>query len=412
MVKKSTYNFDFIQLEKDIDVAYEKYMEEETEETKKNLYLTIKEIAYGILKVDKGWATYNLNYETVSYEYAAYLIEKILSGIFVREIRRDKFPWQHYISKNLKHVVITKREDEEWHNLIDDTKFLLDDLTNDNIFDKEENGQEHIFSRNDLCKRLLKSLKIFYTMDEIKRLYPLAIEYIDREGGTYRHGINRVFRSGPGKRVLPKDIREFNSILIALAKRLLKDENVKRVDPFYGGNFSKIMSGSIRSSVFLASIVNADFFPRELFLALDIDSLYRLVNISGGETIKIPTQNELETLLGAVIQISKNIIKDEKLDKYLNTNKEDLELIFSRKISLQAFTSKILESLELFQVDKETEPLVNLLIKSLESVVLLFKEIRNQDHVCSSDCKCYNKVVETFEEVSKLANLNGVQVDQ
>jgi hypothetical protein len=120
--------------------------------------------------------------------------------------------------------------------------------------------------------------------------------------------------------------------------------------------------------------VNAKFFPREFLLALDIDSLYRLVQIAGGKRLKIPTPRDLNTLIGAVVSVSKMVMEGKDLRESVNTSKKDFDLVFSHEVNIHNFVGKIINSMDLFGEDAETEPMISMLVLSIKSLERLMNQ--------------------------------------
>lgn len=376
--------FNFCELEEDLDKSYENYVKLDNEKSRTEVFLAIRKMAFAVLSVGKHWLKYDLDHENTSYEYASYLFERIILGTFIPK-GRTKFPWQHYIRMNLRHIVITKRTDNNWHELVDDVQYLIDEYSDVRTYTEEENPHVRV-TRKNLAFKLYNSIRMFYTVEEMKRLYPIAVEYIDRDFGSYKN------------RNLPNDIKEFACIMIALSKRVVMNDNINMTKVNFRGDFKKVLSSSVRSSVFLSTIVNSDFFPKELLLSLDLESLYRIVYILGGETIRIPTQRELDTLLGAVVTVSKAMMEGKDPFSIVGESKHDYDLVFSRHISIQSYVSKILESYDLFKEDSSSEPLVNILLKSIKSIETLFGEITKNSDYASPEMllKSYGEMSSSF----------------
>jgi hypothetical protein len=173
---------------------------------------------------------------------------------------------------------------------------------------------------------------------------------------------------------MPLDVRDFATVLISVAKRLLYESNVRFGFDVPKTRLQKVFNSSLRSTIFLSSVVNSNFFPRELLLALDNESLSRLVYVMGGKTIRVPTQSELDTLIGTVVAISKMVLDGKAAGPALAESRKEFNLVFSRKVNIHNFITKALECHNIFQTDpnNKTTPIVNmciLTVKSMEKVL-------------------------------------------
>jgi hypothetical protein len=162
-------------------------------------------------------------------------------------------------------------------------------------------------------------------------------------------------------------------------------------------------------------VVHAKFFPQELLLALDVDSMYRLVAVLGGKKIRIPTARELDSLIGAVVSVSKMVLEGKPLNKSLQESKEDLNLVFSDKVNIQYFVSKCLESFNIFDADKPSSPLINILANSIKTLDTLFKSMEKKSSTASPEILLdqYIKLSESFSKFTdSLVSISSVFAEQ
>ena len=319
---KKARKFNLIQLESDLDVSYQSWVLANNEETRTNLFLSIEKLAFAIISVK-----INKNAKDLAYEYALYLFERLILKIFV-PVYRDKMPWQSYIDLNLRHIVFSKEKDP-WMELISDFEYLMNN--EESIYDfnvDDRNEVNNIIS--DLSYELRDYLLMFYTKTDISRMLPISMEFL--------FSSNQI----PLGEGAPKDIKDFLTVLVCLSKRVVSTNSVSKSIRISKKEYSKAFGSSIKSTIFLASVVNSDFFPKELLLSLDIDSLHRLILLLGGEKIRIPTQKELNTLIGSVVAVSKMVEGDKDVKKVLNKSKRDLGLVFSHQVNIQNFISKVI----------------------------------------------------------------------
>jgi len=386
--KKKVYRFDLTQLEKELHTAYLNYEKKDNEDTRTELFKKIYDLAFAILNVGTHIKT-GTDHEENAYEYALYLFERIVTKNFIPD-HSGGMPWQRYIDLNIRHIVYTRRENnnESWLDFIDDMEFLLSKIERyDDIFSVEKATAK--LDRNEMAKKLYESLKIFYNENEIERLLPLSIELI------YSDGRRLISKN------VPNDIKDFTMVIISMAKRLASNYNIESND-LSTNDLRKILASTTRSSVFLSSVINSSFFPKELLFGLDIDSIYRLVNIAGGKKIRIPTQWELNTLVGTVVAASKMII-DNKTDKQsLQESKKDYDLVFSFGINVQNLVSKIVKTLDIFSEDPKSGPLINTVFLSISNASSLLDKLLSKVNNREINAKTKESCLELTKTVDNL----------
>jgi hypothetical protein len=265
-----------------------------------------------------------------------------------------KFALQPYINQNLRHVLLTKKKEVyNTYELLDALEASLQDGREvlESTYQQPETTSER-FSRRGLAKRIYKSLRMFYPPEEISRLFGITCEMIyHNERGL-----------GDG---LPEDIRDFAVVLTGITKRVARENNVLSYDRLLKRDFNTALQSAVRSSVFLSSVVNSEFFDKRILLAMDVESLYRLATLMGGQTLQVPTLRELDTLIGAVSAISEAVVNGKAPEKAIRDAKADLGLVFSHTVNLKKFVANAIESHSLYADGGESTPLVNVLLASI-----------------------------------------------
>lgn len=356
--KKKVHRFDLPKLEGELHQAYLDHLKEDDEQTRTNLFKTIRAIAHAILMVGKH--SKKIEPEEAAYEYAVYLFERIITGTFKPDIKGG-MPWQQYINLNVKHIVNSrKNESANFIELADDLELLINKDEQDTL-ELRRNDLPSLY-KNELPRQLYEGLRIYYTREEIDRLLPLSLDLLH---------VNPKYMVNDK---MPGDIKDFSIVMLSLAKRLAKDGNSIFYENVSKKELNKVLDQCLRSSIFLSSVIDTNFFPKELLLALDIDSLYRIVQISGGKKMRIPTQRELDTLIGAVVTVSKMITDGKDLKKTLRETKKDLDLVFSHQVNVQNFIRKIIDSIQLIGADQETLPLIAILKITFSNIDVLLDE--------------------------------------
>ena len=335
-----------------------KTTDKEAERTE--LFLSIKDIAYAILMVG-NYSSHNLNYEDVAYEYAVYMFTRLVatgSKKFEPEYQ-GRFPWQKYISLNIKHIIHSRFlvSDESVSsdivNLLNDD----DDELRDIMTDSESSVDK--MTKAYTVDEIYGIVKQFYSKTEISRLYPITKQYLTT------HGVNMLYMD------CPEDVKAFAKVLIAVTKRVLY-QGIKT--DFRDRSKSEIedcIASSLKSTLFMASVIEADFFPTDLLLACDLESIIRLVTISGGSTIRIPTSREFESIIGATMAASKMIVEGETdINKAKWEAKHEYGLVFSNRVNMNNFIDKVIGACKNSDIEGNpaSSPLIHLLLTYIQSM--------------------------------------------
>ena len=375
------YKFNLTDLEKKALLSYSTWKENNSEETRTKLFLAIKNLAFAILSVGR-WKKENIDHELAAYEYGVYFLTRILNGFKLESPDGRKFALQAYIRLNINHVVFTNLDD-----LVNDVVGDIEYICKGDILDSFISEEITVDDKLDeffLSKKVYKSLGIFYSKEEVDRLLPLSLDIYFN---------NQEFYNTKA----PKDVINFLNVLIALAKRIVRKFNINKKVDIPKDSVKNILSSTIKSSVFLAAVVNSDFFSKELLLALDLDSLYRLIDLQGGKTIRIPTQRELDTLVGTILSSSKVILEGKDLTSSIAESKKDLGLVFTRRIHMKKFISQAIDVYNLIGKDETSDPLINMVTISIKTLDSLLGKVVN-------DMESKENILDQYIELSKLIN--------
>lgn len=387
-MNKPKHKYNLRELEDKISESYAGFEKEDNQRSRTQLYLTIKNLAYAVLEVGR-WNS--IDYEEVSYEYAVYLFERIALGKFKpRGYENSRFPWQHYIRKNIRHIIMAvSGSNHSWYDLVEDLERFVDEGNAEFV---EEGAAENHIGKDVLATKLFRSLTLFYDISEIRRLLAISVDLLsDKSRYTIRDD-------------MPPDVKEFSMVLVAMAKRIASDSGIKRDGDIPKSDLLRVLSSSVRSTVFLSTIVNCSFFPKELLLALDIDSLYRLVQVMEGRSVRVPTLREMDTIIGSVIAISNAISEGGSVDEVLKESKEKYGLVFSNHVNMRNFISKSIETYDIFgDMKKPSEPIIKMLLLTVNSLEVLFSKLnKSMDDTTSSDLlDSYKVLSESFNAFTK-----------
>jgi len=444
MIKEQKKKFDFIKLEDKLSKYYAEYKKDSNNKTRTNLYIGLKDLAFAVLVVGK-WKKSNINFEDTSHDYATMMFERIITNSFQPVPKKrgsNRFPWNQYITISIRKTVYNEDNIKDSRDWVSDVDFILDkevsktlnscgtfmadrgvhtesfeeDLMlaidsyyyNEFILDKCIIDNEVVFSKKKLALQIYKSLLSFYSVDDIKRLYPVSLEYIENKNFIHAE----------------LDIKDFCITLISLAKRVLASydaKNIKREIECIN-NFDKLLKGSLRSSLFLFTVAKTKIFPKELLFSLDIESLYRLCFIAGGRIIKIPKVSDFETLIGAVLTISKQIEGGKSITECKEEVKKDHKLTFKRNFKFEDLVSFISNNYNILNESKNLESVGGLLVKSMGAVntyldhmnenmdkinkdemLSLYTELNSSMNMLSGFVVNLNKIMRTkFNEINEI----------
>jgi hypothetical protein len=387
-LSKKTYQFDFKALELATRKAYCQICEDDTADARTEFFQAVRELTYAIVCVTKSIDRNKFDPEEIAYEYSIYLFERMLTGKFRPKKDPKTLPWTKYISLNVKHVIYTiHKNDTDWQNLLEDFQFFVENANEflDETVQVDKPLDEQLYKK-ETSSRVLDALKVFYSVEDVKRMLPLAMELVMSGSRAYS---DRV----------PTDLRAFCITLVSVSKRLASENpRQKKVDQ------ERFLKSSMRSTLFLSAIANSDFFPKELLLTLDIDSLSRLVQVCGGKTIRIPFPEELDSLLCSVVAVSRIIKEGKDIERAIQDTKSSSDFNLSRQINIQEFVSRLVDTFTTFKEDPKSQPLVSMLIDSVRSLEKTVSDVSEKNKTKEA----LDGLEEALKSIPKL-KVEGVQ---
>ena len=373
------YQFDFKTLEASTRKAFCQFCGKDSAESRTSFFESVRDLTYAILSVSKLVDKDKHHPEEIAYEYAIYLFERVITGKFKPKQDPHDFPWTQYIKLNVKHVIFSiHKADKDWQDLLEDFQFFVQ---NEGEFLDEtvqvDRPLDDMLYKKETAKHILNAIKVYYSYDEIQRLLPMAMELI-LAGNSYAFS-SRV----------PTDLRTFCITLVSVTKRYAIENPRNK----YSGDTDKLLKSSLRSTLFLSAIANNDFFPKELLLTLDIDSLSRLIQVCGGRTIRIPFPQELDSLLCSVVAVSRIIKEGKEIECAISDTKSNSDFNLSRQINIQEFVTKMVDVFATFKEDRRSKPLVSMLIESVRS---LEKAVRDVSTIEETKLTELSKILDDF----------------
>ncbi len=384
-LKKS--RFDFKLLNQQFNSAWQLFKAQRDEGARLALYQATYDLAWACLRVSKFCRNPENDLHLITTEFSFNQLNRMLAGTLVPESLREGtlFPANHYFSlaildtahKYFKRDYPTKSW-QRLHTLIDDFDLFMRDnsgsISGENDYDATRT--EKIMESNDYSRSLLRALRLLYSDDDIRRMLPLACELLfisklGSPGATWKAKTDAQ----------TTDLKTFIDVLIVCAQRVAVSNEITQEINLPKNDLKKLLDSSLRSTLFLSAVTNFDCVPRDLLLALDHRSLYRLAYILGGRTIRIPSVRDLQTLQNAVNAAASFYMAPEKERKEVMGTIVKYDKVFAKKatgyITTEGLVSKIIESNKILR-DDTTSPLINVVLSGIQALDTLVKQIHEK----------------------------------
>jgi hypothetical protein len=370
--------FDFKRLNEDFNGAYHSFKKKDTAQARTELFSAVYALAFACSTVGYAKKLSDRDRENIATEFAFSHVPKLLDGSFSpTSAPGTKFPADKYYSLAVRNTILSfkngefdKKGWERLHVLMDDLELFVEDNAGRLQLEDSVQGSRSVDARDSnraYARDLYRALRLLYSAADIERLLPLATEIL--------------YTADPTASGVPDDLRRFALALRACAQRLATDHGIDSNVNLPRAQLDSIMNSALRSTLFLAAATHYDRVPRDLLLALDHRTLYRLAYVLGGTTIRVPTLRELQTLQNAVTaavavytapeaersRVEEEVRKfDDVLGKKRNTHGGAMEIV-----------SKMIASHRLSARDDQTQfaPLMNVILKSVQSLEFMVDRI-------------------------------------
>jgi hypothetical protein len=320
---KGKYKYHFKSLEYKVQQSYDKFLEDFRDtESFQRLYEDLFIIAHGILETTQVWTNKSdLVAVDTAHEYAVKLIERILEGKWRARVNpgEDKFGWVPYIRLNIRDTIYGKFSNPDLDKFIslDEIKEIIKIHSTDSegstpvqhpaLVDNESfHLCEMEASNSQLAAQCSNFLKLMFGDD---RYYILCSKLLSLRVKNYDD-------------IQDEELRLFVKTSLVLFKRLYESYNLNNV------NATKVEK-VFNSSLYLASILSSDKDKR-LYVSLDLANLYRLALSYGGETLKVPTVEDLDELVSTAKVsyeiLSSNLNDLSKIKKIRDRVRDDFDV--------------------------------------------------------------------------------------
>ena len=354
------YSINFCYLEDRCFDTYQAFLEEDNQQTRSDMFKALFEIAYGVLYVAK-YLPSSIDKKTAAYNYAIDYFERLVTNRFSFRAKNggDRFPFQQYTRLSIRKYIfkykpveiVSSEFEKEVGNVLDSIVY------NQGGMEKIEPG----VVKANIEREVIKNLYSIYSEDEIRRL---AYLYRDlKENKTSQDVIKEKF----------PDVYDFIWIVFTLSRKKKSLYSEQLLTGFNANSLKEHTDSAIRSSLFLMSIANTELLPKELFLNLDVDSLYRLSEMCGGSTVTIPSKKDLDYLILTVCSIADKLANNEiELDEIINNNRVKHKITACRITTVRDLVNKIMNTPLIDRNTPSSEPLVNTIITSIANIEKLF----------------------------------------
>jgi len=385
-----TKSYNLTELETRLQEAYDSYKQRpDSSESKTELFLSIKELAFAILDIQSKRKTRfaQIDKDLMAYEYSVYLYQRIVEGKFVLPDLegREKFAWHQYIQLNLLHIIYQDLDDLDTREelSVEDINCIVNfnDIEEHLKLEDDEGKDDslRIQIKREEAEHLLDLLASFYSKDDIER-YLVLVNSLSKPRWKNVDGLD-----------------EFIKLLTIIYKRLYEQVELPLDDPD--------LDSILKSTLFLASILSSGL-DRRLFVSLDLWNLCRLAILCGGEKIEIPTIQEVEDLVASAFTVWK-AIKDQK---DLDITKQEVKKFIFRSTRLTRLDnylrnmSKFLSFVpEEDTKSKDKEPVIKLLLSIITSLSIVSQKTLEEVERLASSEDNLPRLVSIYKELATMA---------
>lgn len=400
--KRGKYRYNFKSMEYSLQSSYNSFYEDFSNQANfAQFYTDLYNITFGIVETTEIWNTHpNIDPHEVAHEYATLLIERIIERRWAARVNQgeDKFAWVPYIKLNIRDTVYRKIKPPHSDRCvtIDDLKEVLKDhissdgddhhLEHPALVDLDSFHKTEVDTgKKQLAERCSAFLKLMYG----ERYYILSSKMLSLKVDDY-------------STIEDEELKLFTQTSLVLFKRLWETYDLSKV------NYSSV-DKVFNSSLYLASILASDQDKR-LYVSLDLSNLYRLSLAYGGETLVVPTMNELEELISTARVsyeiLSSNLEDAQNLQKLRNKVRDDYSVSI-RADKLQSNVRHVFEYLSTGiaeQTSKESGDLITSLMTLSSRSSQIVDRILDKMETALEETENNTELLKLYKEM--LNNLN------
>lgn len=295
------YRFNFKQMEDEINLVYSEIrvaeLDGRTEDYKVSLskmYRLLADMLFGILVVNppEYFVKNNVDFYEESCSYALVILNRIKN----KKINWDysvRHAWTWYVRVTARYFHYGYPKHQNLEISLDEVMEDWESILSSNFVEDEEEIKPYVFYQ-DFDSFLHKQL--------ITKVLFLLEMYFDKE--DIRKSIPLILFSLQFKTELPPNLEVMKGLFIVLLKRIIsKYSDVESVLP---SSISSSIDKSTITLILLMYLTSEDnqIIPMELMASMDFFSLVRLSAFIGGQEIRIPTVDEIESVVASAVALS------------------------------------------------------------------------------------------------------------
>lgn len=295
------YRFNFKKMEDEINLVYSEIrvaeLDGRTEDYKVNLsrmYRLLADMLFGILVVNppEYFIKNNVDFYEESCSYALVILNRIKNKKINWDYKvRHAWTWYVRVTARYFHYGYPKHQNLEVS--LDEVMEDWESILSSSFVENEEELKPYVFYQDfdtilhrQLLTKVLFLLQMYFDKQDITKSIPL------------------ILFSLQFKTELPQDLEMMKGLFLVLLKRLVsKYSDIEDVLP---SSISNSIDKSTITLILLMYLTSEDnqIVPMELMASMDFFSLVRLSAFIGGQEIRIPTVDEIESVVASAVALS------------------------------------------------------------------------------------------------------------
>ena len=395
------HRYNLPRLEDDCRESYRIWSEKkEVDIATYNMYMSIKNLCFAVAQLT-SIPRQHVNRKEVSDNEAVYILGLILRGklVPVGTWENKRFPWKNYVMKTIRYFIPYPGKDTghaedylnvRWENFTRDRE-VWD--TNTDIRD-DKADPELIVSRKYLRRKIIEGLRLYYPEDQLKRHFHLFCSLCTCMKEYPAHNPN-----------VPYDMQIFSIRVLAIAGRVVEQINPRFIRPSTPTHLTEAVQSALGSSMFMSAVLEDSVdFPKELFMCLDYDSLYRLCQCAGDKIIKIPSSKKLHSVVQAVRTAVEMLTTGWKREDTDSAIHQPCHLPGRSAISMNPLITKLLQHYSIFgkAPTEGSKTMHSILTKQIQGLDALIQRILTNSVQDSQVVHAYSELNYTLMNILKV----------
>lgn len=295
------YRFNFKKMEDEINLVYSEIriaeLDGRTEDYKVSLskmYRLLADMLFGILTVNPP--EYFLKHHVDFYEESCSYALVILNRIKNKRINWDynvRHAWTWYVRVTARYFHYGYPKHQNLEVSLDEVMEDWESMLSSNLIENEEELKPYVFNQtfdsllhHQVIEKVLFLLQMYFNKEEITKSIPLLLFSLQF------------------KTELPHRLEQMKGLFLVLLKRLISRQI--EIDTILPLSISNSVDKSTITLILLMYLTSEDnqLIPMELMASMDFFSLVRLSAFIGGQEIRIPTVDEIESVVASAVALS------------------------------------------------------------------------------------------------------------